>query len=253
MTLENCIYRGKVYHKRYGPKKHSFSYKVFNLYLNIAKMNNLSKTLSLFSINKFNIFSFYYKDHGPIGCKNLNSWIKNSLKKNGIICQVHNIYILCYPRIFGYVFNPLSVYYCYDKFDNIIAEVYEVHNTFKQRHFYIISPKKKNKVKKSFHVSPFMKINGNYSLKSNIKKNDIYVEIIYKGHKEKLFASFYGKKNTLHTKNLVKVFFIYPLMTLKIILGIHLEALRLLLKGVRFNKTPKPPKKSITTNLKTNL
>ena len=253
--IKNCIYKGRVFHFRKKPKKHSFKYSVFYLYFDLLRKDEIFKNIPFFSINKYNLFSFYHKDHGPKGCNDLEKWIKKTIKKNNIKKEVSKIFVLTYPRYLGYVFNPISIYTCFDKQNFIIAQIYEVHNTFRQRHFYLIDNTydKKNhnlKIKKEFHVSPFMGMKGVYNFKSFSKKDNISVFIKYIAKNENLIASFTGKSKELNNYNLLKEFFLLPLMTLKVIFGIHVEALILFIKGLKLYNCPKERKNNLTSALR---
>ena len=243
-NIRNCIYLGKVFHARQKPKKHSFNYKVFylNINLNDIKKNNLP---FLLSYNKFNMFSFYDKDHGPLNCKNIDDWVRNLIKINKIKVNIKNIYLLTFPRVLGYVFNPLSIYSCLDKNGRIVIQVYEVHNTFNQRFFYIVKnsflkKNHKNVYKKKFHVSPFMSMKGSYKFKSIWIENKLNLLVEYFSKDENFFASFSGTERKLNNYNLILYFLRIPFMTIKIIIGIHLEAIILYIKGAKFYKCPKP-------------
>ena len=243
-NFNNCLYEGRVFHSRKIPKRHKFKYKVFYIHLNIKKLKEKSK-YNFLSFNKYNLFSIYEKDHGPRACEDLDFWLRNLLKKNGISNNIKNIFLLSYPRVLGYVFNPLSIYTCLDKSNNIVAQVYEVHNTFKQRYFYIVrsSFEKKNHnliYKKKFHVSPFMSMKGSYKFKSYLKNQNITFIVDYLSNDENIIASFTGREKKLNSYNLFILFFKIPLMTLKIILGIHMEAIILYFKGLSYFKCPKP-------------
>ena len=126
MIKSSFIYNGKVIHKRFKPKEHFFNYKVFSLLIDLSELNQLEKEIKLFSYNKFNILSFYDIDHGPRDGTSLISWVKENLYKNNIKTDQITIKLLCYPRIWGYVFNPLSVFFIYDKNSNLISILYEV-------------------------------------------------------------------------------------------------------------------------------
>ena len=174
------------------------------------------------------------------------------LKKNNLNEKVSNIFLLTYPRYLGYVFNPLSVYTCVNSKKMVIAQIYEVHNTFGQRHFYLIKNAydKNNhdlKIKKVFHVSPFMGMEGTYNFKSFSKKDKLSIFINYNAKNENLVASFTGKAVEINNSNLIKQFFLIPFMTIKIIAGIHYEALLLFLKGLKFYKCPKEKKSNLTS------
>lgn len=255
IRFSNCLYEGEVFHRRSSPKKHEFRYKVFCLNFDLCKINDIFKKIPIFSIDKFNIFSFFYKDLGPESSINLEEWVRETIKKSGEKQKIKKIFLLTYPRVLGYVFNPLSIYTCLNKKNQVIAQIYEVHNTFKQRHFYLTKNtfSKKNHniiISKSFHVSPFMSLKGGYKFKSFKNDKNLSIFIEYLSKKENLFASFTAKKETISTSRLFINFLKYPLMTIKIILGIHLEAIFLYLKGVKVFKCPKPSNKSISNYLR---
>ena len=107
----SCIYNGNVIHKRFKPKEHFFKYKVFSLFIDLSELNELDNKLKFFSLNKFNLISFYEGDHGARDGSSLADWVKQNLKDKNIITENIKIKLLCYPRILGYVFNPLSVFF----------------------------------------------------------------------------------------------------------------------------------------------
>ena len=242
MIKNSSIYTGNVIHKRFKPKIHSFNYKVFSLLIDLSELELLDKKLKLFSYNKFNIISFYNKDHGPRDSSSLKNWVKDNLKKNSIDTNGIQIKLLCYPRIFGYVFNPLSVFYIYDKNLNLISILYEVKNTFGEQHTYIFkSDKNQNLIqhvcKKKFHVSPFIEMDCTYFFRVLKPTNKISVIIDQHDNKEKiLYASQDGTRIDLNNKNLILSYLKHPLMTFKIILAIHFEAFKLWAKGIKFIK-----------------
>ena len=251
-NFKNSIYEGKVFHNRLKPKKHSFKYSVFYLHFDIVNAKKNFKKIPILSFDRFNLLSFYQKDHGPFDCKNLEMWCKKVLKKSGIKKNIASIFLLTYPRVLGYVFNPLSIYTCIDNKNNIVAQIFEVHNTFKQRHFYIADNtfKKRNhnkRIKKDFHVSPFMSMEGSYQFKSFQKGTFMTIMVDYYSKNECLKTSFSGERKKLTNLNLLKNFFKKPIMTLIIIIGIHLEATILFLKGLNFYKCP-PKLKNNTSN-----
>ena len=135
--FNSCIYTGFVTHERFKPKKHFFSYKTFSLLIDLKEIENLEKKIKFFSYNKFNILSFCDIDHGPRDGSSLLKWVKKTLKKSKINLNLGKIKLLCYPRFFGYVFNPLIIFYCYDKNSKLKIILYEVKNTFDEQHTYI--------------------------------------------------------------------------------------------------------------------
>ena len=153
MIKESSIYIGNVIHKRFKPKVHFFKYKVFSTLIDLSEINLLDKSLKIFSYNKFNIISFYDIDHGPRDGTSIKEWVIKNLLDNQINTEEIKIKLLCYPRIFGYVFNPLSVFFIYNKYSELISILYEVKNTFGEQHTYIFKINEndnliKNKCKK---------------------------------------------------------------------------------------------------------
>ena len=242
MINNSCIYIGSVIHKRFKPKKHFFKYNVFSLFLDLDEINELDKKIAFFSYNKFNILSFFDKDHGYRDGSSIKNWLIHVLQKKNISTINIKIKILCYPRIFGYVFNPLSIFFIYDADSNPIAILYEVKNTFGEQHTYVFKIDIKNKqilnnCKKKFYVSPFMDLESKYFFKVLIPNERLSVIIDQRDKEGKLlFASQDGERVKLSSKNLLISYLKHPLMTLKIISAIHYEALKLWIKGIKLVK-----------------
>ena len=167
--MNSCIYNGEVTHTRFKSVRHFLKYKTFSLLIDLDEINILDKSIGIFSHNKFNIFSFYDKDHGDRDGGNLKDWVISNLIKFRIKENITNIKVLCYPRILGYVSNPLSIFYCYEK-DKLVAIFYEVKNTFNEQHTYIFKIKNNEEIiqkcRKKFYVSPFMDMETFYNFKS---------------------------------------------------------------------------------------
>ena len=235
----SCIYNGTVIHKRFKPKIHFFKYKVFSLLIDLSELNNLDKKIGFFSYNKFNLISFFDKDHGDRDGSSVINWVKKNLKENDVNCENIRIKLLCYPRILGYVFNPLSIFYVYDKNDKLISLLYEVKNTFGEQHTYIFKIKENNLLKhnceKKFHVSPFIEMNCSYFFRT-LKPADKISIIIdqYQLNEKILYASQDGKRTDFTTSELIKSYLKHPLMTFKVIAAIHFEAFKLWTKGIKF-------------------
>ena len=242
MINNSCIYIGSVIHKRFKPKKHFFKYNVFSLFLDLDEINELDQKILFFSYNKFNILSFFDKDHGYRDGSSIKDWLIHVLQKKNISTINIKIKILCYPRIFGYVFNPLSIFFIYDADSNPIAILYEVKNTFGEQHTYVFKIDIKNKqilnnCKKKFYVSPFMDLESKYFFKVLIPNERLSVIIDQRDKEGKLlFASQDGERVKLSSKNLLISYLKHPLMTIKIISAIHYEALKLWMKGIKLVK-----------------
>ena len=248
----SCIYNGQVIHKRFKPKEHFFKYKVFSLLLDLSELSLLDKELKIFSYNKFNILSFYDIDHGPRDGTSLISWVKENLNSNNINSNEIKIKLLCYPRVWGYIFNPLSIFFVYDKNSKLISILYEVKNTFGEQHTYVFKIDKDNQLfehscKKKFHVSPFIEMNCLYYFKILKPTDKLSVVINQNDDSGKLlFASQDGLKNELNNKNLMISYISNPLMSFKIIGAIHFEALKLWIKGIKLVKKKFKIKNNIT-------
>ena len=248
--MNSCIYNGEVVHKRFKPVKHFLRYKTFSFFIDLEEIEKLDKDNPIFSYNRFNIFSFYDKDHGDRDGKPLKIWVLDNLKKFDISENINNIKLLCYPRIFGYVFNPLSIFYCYE--NNLLKAIfYEVKNTFNEQHTYIFKVKDNNKIdqkcKKKFYVSPFMDMDTYYNFKL-LSPNEKLSISINQSYKEEvvLTAVQSGKRREFTFKQLIINFFKYPLMTVKIISAIHFEALLLWKKGAIYRKRDKKIKNNLS-------
>tara|TARA_B100001057_G_scaffold156587_1_gene157076 strand:+ start:1028 stop:1792 length:765 start_codon:yes stop_codon:yes gene_type:complete len=240
--INSYIYNGTVIHKRFKPKKHFFKYKVFSLLIDLSELNKLDEKIFFFSVNKLNLISFYEKDHGERDGSSLINWVKRNLNDNHIITDNIKIKLLCYPRILGYVFNPLSIFFIYDKDENLISILYEVKNTFGEQHTYVFRLEGRNRLiknncSKKFHVSPFIEMNCNYFFRTLYPGEKLSVIIDqYDKEGKILFASQDGIRSDLTSKNLMNTYLKHPLMTLKIISAIHFEAFKLWIKGIKFIK-----------------
>ena len=252
MINSSCIYNGQVIHKRFKPKEHFFKYKVFSLLLDLSELSLLDKELKIFSYNKFNILSFYDIDHGPRDRTSLISWVKENLNNNNINSNEIKIKLLCYPRVLGYIFNPLSIFFVYDKNSNLVSILYEVKNTFGEQHTYVFKIDKDNQLlehscKKKFHVSPFIEMDCLYYFKILKPTDKLSVVINQNDDSGKLlFASQDGLKNELNNKNLMISYISNPLMSFKIIGAIHFEAFKLWIKGIKLVKKKFKIKNNIT-------
>mgnify|MGYP001209886253 FL=1 len=241
MIKNSIIYDGKVIHRRFKPKKHYFKYKVFSLLIDIDELEIIQKKIKIFSYNKFNIISFFDIDHGPRDGTPIKDWVIDNLKKIGINNEKIQIKLFCYPRIFGYVFNPLSIFFIYDQNSKLISILYEVKNTFGEQHTYVFKTNDDkiitNNCTKKFHVSPFINMECQYYFR--VLKNSEKISIIIDQNDNEgklLYASQDGKAKDFNEKNLIISYISHPLMTLKIIAAIHYEALKLWLKGIKIIK-----------------
>lgn len=236
----SALYTGSVIHHRFQPKGHRLRYGVFCLNLDLDELDTLNNGLRLFGYNRFALFSFHDADHGELGKGvPLRTWVENHILALGHSTAGLKVEILCYPRILGYVFNPLTVYYCRNADGELIAVLYEVCNTFHERHTYVISCANldgpvRHSCDKAFYVSPFMPMDCRYHFHITPPQERVAVRITETDAGGKvLYAEFDGVRRPLTDMALLKVLLRYPLMTLKITAAIHFEAVRLLLKGLK--------------------
>ena len=250
--MNSSIYNGTVIHKRFKPKSHFFKYSVFSLLIDLADLEQLDKDIKFFSFNNFNLISFFERDHGDRDGSSLIEWVKRNLEENEINSEDIRIKLLCYPRIFGYVFNPLSVFFIYNKSEKLISILYEVKNTFGEQHTYIFKVQDDLKLfqhncSKKFHVSPFIEMDCNYFFR--ILKPGERISVIidqYQTNEKILYASQDGNRVDFNSKELLKSYLKHPLMTFKIISAIHFEAFKLWTKRIKFIKRKLKIKNNIT-------
>lgn len=247
----SALYFGHVLHHRLLPRVHRFRYGVMALLLDLDQLDVLHLRLRLFSYNRFNLYAFYDRDHGDGTATGLKTQIQQLLAHQDIHLGGGKILLLCYPRILGFVFNPLSVYYCYDAQAKLKAILYEVSNTFGERHSYLLpvsnSAQLMHEVDKCFYVSPFMPQDCRYRFRMQPPDTRIGVHIEQRHADALTFrASFSGARRPLSDRTLLQACLRYPLMTLKVVAGIHWEALRLWCKGLRIQPKPAPPTHSLT-------
>ena len=251
--INSNIYNGTVIHKRFKPKKHFFKYSVFSLLIDLSELDYLDKQVRFFSYNKINLISFYDKDHGNRDGTSIIDWVKKNLNQNSISSENIKVKLLCYPRILGYVFNPLSVFYVYNNQDKLIAVLYEVKNTFGEQHTYIFKINNNNKLLqhnclKKFHVSPFIEMDCKYFFRTLTpdKKMSVVIDQYDNNDDKLLYASQDGYMADLKSSELLKSYIKHPLMTFKIIIAIHFEAFKLWSKGIKFIKKKLKFKNNIT-------
>lgn len=240
--VKPAIIEAITYHERLKPFNHRFNYKVFLLKFSIYDLPKLKN--SFFSLEGLNLFSLHSRDYLDGSDRPLEEKIKEVLYAEGIKAE-GDIVLQTIPRILGYGFNPVSFWQVYDKEGKLEAVMAEVNNTFGDRHYYLMqgfTEYKKLTTKKVFHVSPFFDIEGDYQFTFNPKS----VVINYFDPKEQnyFFKSSLSElsRKDFNAKNLITVFFKYPLMSFLVMGRIHWQALRLFIKKATFYTRPNPPK-----------
>lgn len=237
-------------HARLKPFGHRFNYRVFNCLFDLNKLEQAAKKTRLFSVERFNLVSFYERDHLPDGeTQNLRNYASDLVEKSGLNSP-HRILLLAYPRILGFVFNPISVYFCYDEKEALTAVIYEVRNTFGERHTYVCKVEDgqlsdaglRQERTKIFYVSPFIDMGMRYHFRVTPPGKQVKIRIFETdGADPLLSATFIGDAKPFTTRALAGQVARLPLMTLKVVLGIHWEALKLWIKGAKYRARGKPP------------
>ncbi|MGL4405653.1 MAG: DUF1365 domain-containing protein [Notoacmeibacter sp.] len=245
-----CLYRADVMHARLKPFGHRFNYKVFNILIDVTNLKNVAKSAALFSVNTFNLLSFHEKDHMDVNAVSLKNYVQDLLAKAQLAEQPERILLLCYPRLLGFVFNPISVYFCYNQSETLVACIYEVRNTFGQRHTYVAKIEQgelsdaglRQKRTKLFHVSPFVGMEAAYHFRVLPPGDKVRVRILETENDEPLLsATIVGNQKPFNSWSILTECVRAPLMTLKVVAGIHYEALKLWLKGARYHTVPPAP------------
>ncbi len=238
--MKNALYTGAVLHKRLQPFRHRFVYRVFSLLLDLEALPQLR----FFKHNRFGLLSFYDRDHGPRDGSPLKPWLEAQLRAHDIDPAGLSYQIMCYPRLWGFVFNPLSVYYARDAAGTLRAIVYEVKNTFGGQHTYVFRADAVQSCAKSFYVSPFIGPVAQYHFKFNDPAETVLWHI--QEHDPQgplLIATFAGQRSALTDGAILKAIATHPLMTVKVVAAIHWQALRIWLKGGKYHAPPKPQSK----------
>ena len=250
MSEPCCLYLGEVAHRRARPKRHALHYSVFMMLLDVEQLEAISARFRLFSVGRFNLFSLLPGDVGTGHGIPLGARLRQKAEAAGIGDRVARIRMLCFPRLFGYAFNPLTTYYLEDAEGRLLMVLFEVHNTFGEQHVYeamIDLPEADThrlEMPKCFYVSPFNTLAGDYRFVVRPPGEEVLTAITLTDSDGPLLtAHFRGRRREMTDGALVRLAIAYPLMTLKVIAGIHWEALRLWLKGVpttlKFRRTLK--------------
>ncbi len=248
---QSALYRGVVVHQRVQPVRHRLRYRIVSMLIDLDELPALSRRLRLFSVDRFNLFSLRQSDHGAGTPTGLREWVAAQCAAAGIAAD-GPIRLLTMPRVLGHAFNPLSVFFCYRRDGGLAATLYEVNNTFGERHSYLIPAASdarmiRQSCRKTFYVSPFMPMEMEYRF--CVVPPDKRVSVVIEGFGAQgrlITASLAGRRADLTDRTLLRAFFGTPALGLKVVGGIHWEALKLWRKKVGFHTRPAPPAAPIT-------
>jgi len=241
-----ALYDGSVMHQRMKPRQHRFAYSVFSVLMDLDRLDAATRLSPLFSVNRLNLLSFHERDHGPRDGGNLRRHVEKLLAEERLEAP-ERILLLAYPRLLGYGFNPLSVYYAYDRQGRLIALIYEVRNTFGGLHTYVapVEPGQSSDAgirqdqRKEFYVSPFVSMDQHYHFRMLPPGETVRVRILEKDDIGPLLAAtFSGVRKPFCTRTIVNACLRVPFQSFKIMGAIHWEAFKIWCKRVPFHRRP---------------
>jgi DUF1365 family protein len=245
---------GDVMHRRLFPVHYRFVYRVFSLLLDIDRVDAVARHCRLFSHNRFNLFSFHDRDHGSRDGRALRPWLLERMRDLGQEIDVARIELQCFPRVFGFVFNPLSVWTCFNEADEPVAVLCEVNNTFGEAHSYLLHAGGaslgwpiRHTHRKDFHVSPFVDMNADYHFR--FARRDGRHTIVIREFQDDalmLVAVQQGTAEPMTDRRLLYAAIAYPFLTLKVVVMIHWQALKIWLRGGRYHPKPIPPQVEVS-------
>jgi DUF1365 family protein len=239
-----------VMHARMKPMGHRFSYRVMSLLIDLDRLDEANRMSPLFGVNRAALYSFRESDHGDRNGSSLRAYAQRCAREHGIDLAGGRVELLCYPRLLGYTFNPLSTYFCSRADGDLALIIYEVRNTFGDIHSYVlpIQPGEhtdagiRQEQDKLFYVSPFLDMPMRYHFRVSPPGENVKLRILETDPEGPILAAtFNGKRRALTSGALLRSFFGLPMVTLKIIAAIHWEALRLWIKGARLVTRPARP------------
>lgn len=251
-AIHSALYVGKVTHHRLRPRRHRLAYDVFYLLLDLDEVETLAASSRLLRLGRRGLISFDACDHGDGSEVPLRLQVERHLRSTGLVPDGGPIRLLTLPRILGYAFNPISVYFCHRRTGALSAVLYEVTNTFGDRHSYLIpvenpEPPIRQSSRKALHVSPFLDMDMHYTFHLRPPEELFKLAVTtHDTHGPILVATFAAARRELTDKTLARVLAGYPLMTLKVIAAIHWQAMLLWLKGVAVRPRPAPPSHPVT-------
>jgi DUF1365 family protein len=245
--VNSALYRGEVTHRRLRPREHRLRYRVFWLLLDLAELDDIASRMRLLSRNRFNLLSFHDQDHGDGSGRPLRDQVMALLRREGLDMDGGAVRLLTMPRVLGYVFNPISLYYCHGADGRLAAVIYEVTSTFGGRHAYVLPVVDgdagkgviRQAARKALHVSPFMGMDMRYVFRGHAPAE--WMDLTIDGSDSEgvlIVAAMRGRRHPLTDGAIFRAAVSIPFLTLKVMAVIHWEALKLWLKGARLHSAP---------------
>ena len=252
MTVASALYEGHVMHRRLRPRGHRLRYRIFSLLLDLDEIDEVAARLKLFSRNRFNVFAFHDRDYGPGTGEPLRAHVERCLAMAALEPDGGAIRLLTMPRILGFAFNPLSIYFCHRRDGALVAILYEVNNTFGERHSYLLPVQDgerpiRQSCAKGFHVSPFMAMDMHYAFRIVPPGDGLSIAIAGSDAQGPIITAVHAaERRPLTDASLARTLATHPLLTFKVVGGILWEALKLWIKRVPVHDRPAPPLHPVT-------
>lgn len=249
--MRSALYMGSVSHRRKAPFEHKLRYRTYSMLLDLDEVETVVSRIPILSHNRWNLFSVHDRDHGARDGTPMRAWADQQLAAAGIDIAGGRIEVLLFPRLLGYTFNPLTIWFCHHADGSLRSVIYEIHNTFGHSHSHLVpitdNAPHRHSFAKELHVSPFFDTDGTYAFTLRPAAERMSVSIDYSNADgELLTATMVGNRTELSTATLARAFLTHPLLTMKVIAGIHWQALRLWRRGAKYRSIPEPPTQLVT-------
>ena len=253
LVSSSALYVGEVVHQRSRTFDHRLRYRLWMVLADLDELDGLQARLRLLGRARFGLITLRTGDHGDRSGRPLRAQVEGHLAEAGIDIAGGPIRLLTMPRILGYGFNPISVFFCHMPDGALAALLYEVTNTFHERHSYLVAVPAdrtgavRQTVEKQLFVSPFMDRDLTYDFTVRPPGEAVSVVVaVRRGDTPILTASFAGQRRPLTDRQLLRAFLTHPLLTWKVTWGIHWEAAKMMLKGARYRHRGAPPDQPVT-------
>jgi DUF1365 family protein len=253
VSFEPRIAFGRVLHQRLRPVRHGFTYPVFFVRVPLSRLGSLATRW--LSVDRWNLLSLMRRDFGPRDGSDLEAWIRGVLERQGVTEADGEIVLQAFPRVMGFVFNPIAFWHCHDRRGGLRAVLCEVSNTFGERHNYLlahddgrpIGPGDWMTAAKALHVSPFCEVAGHYRFRFPGSERYPMARIDYHDRRGLLLATaLHGRGHALNDRRVLEAVVAYPFMTLRVVARIHWQALRLWASRVPYFPKPAAPTEETT-------